>query len=549
MSLPLTGKSLGHRVMRAGIAVGIAHLLFKLAGLIQAWAMARYLPAESYDASYVVAFEGVIFSLFLVGEESLAPAFLPSFMRELDTVGERSAWRFANTLLTLQFLALIVVVGVLMAFPGWITRVWTEWSATSHPEAFAMSAASVRRMAPALLGLSLGSTTYVLLNAHKRFFLAAFGDAIWKFAVAGGLVAGVGLLGFGVEVLIWGIVAGSVLKLLTHLIGLRDQLTWIRPRFDLANPALRRMLWLALPLLIGIVFAKIRDNINNVYLLSTLDSAGLMQANSMGRKLQGAIHFLVPYSLSIAVFPFFCELVDRNDREQLGAFITRSGRHLLAIFIPFACIVAALSFPLTDLVFAGGRFDAVAVRRTSISMACYTFMLPAAAIEALVMQAFFAHRRMVAVTAAGILFSALSMAISWFGLQLWAGRELLVLMAIAGGVALTRALKSWVLVLMLGRHAPLFPFLPTLGFLIRIVLVSAIAGGAAWFAAQFGAGALAATAGNRVSDLVQLACGGFAALAAGAAACALLRVREPVELVQMVLRARSRRAARRGAAG
>jgi len=533
-------KTLAQRVMRAGIAVGIAHLLFKLAGLVQAWAMARYLPAAIYDASYVVAFEGVIFSLFLVGEESLAPACLPTFMRELDTVGERAAWRFANTLLALQGIALIVVVGVLMAFPEWITRLWTQWSEASHPEAFAMAADSVHRLAPALLGLSLGSTTYVLLNAYKRFFLAAFGDALWKFVVAGGLVVGVGLLGFGVEILIWGIVAGSMLKLLTHLVGLRDKLRWFRPTIDLANPALRRMLWLALPLLVGIVFAKLRDNINNVYLLSELDSAGLMQANSMGRKLQGAIHFLVPYSLSIAVFPFFCELVDRDDRAQLGSFITRSGRHLLAIFIPFACIVAALSFPLTDLVFAGGRFDDVAVRRTAVSMACYTFMLPAAALEALLMQAFFANRRMVAVTVAGIVFSTLSMAISWLGLHWWGGRELLVLGMIAGGVALTRALKSWVLVLLLGRRVPVFPLGPTLGFLVRLALVSAAAGGAAWGAARLGADALGAATGNRIADLAQLAAGGVAAVCAGGVAAALLRLREPLELLQLVRRARSR---------
>ena len=541
MTATVPRKTLARRVMRAGIVVGIAHLLFKLAGLVQAWAMARYLPAAVYDASYVVAFEGVIFSLFLVGEESLAPACLPIFMRELDTAGERAAWRFANTLFTLQFLALAAVVGVLVTFPGWITALWTQWSEASHPESFALAAGSVRRLAPALLGLSLGSTTYVLLNAHKRFFLAAFGDALWKFVVAAGLVAGMGLMGLGAEVLVWSIVAGSVLKLLTHLAGLRDKLGWFRPRLDLANPALRRMLWLALPLLAGIVFAKIRDNINNVYLLSELDSAGLMQANSMGRKLQGAIHFLVPYSLSIAVFPFFCELVDRDDRAQLGAFITRSGRLLLVLFIPFACIVAALAHPLTDLVFAGGRFDDVAVRRTAVSMACYTFMLPAAAVEALVMQAFFANRRMVAVTVCGMVFSALSMGISWLGLRLCGGRELLVLAAIAGGVALTRALKSWTLVLMLRRHAPVFPLGPTLGFLMRLALVSTVAGGAAWGASRLVAGAADAAAGNRFADLAQLAAGSLAALGAGVAAAALLRLTEPRELLQIARRVRSSR--------
>ena len=540
-------KSLARRVMRAGIAVGIAHLLFKLAGLVQAWAMARFLPAEVYDASYVVAFEGVIFSLFLIGEESLAPACLPTFMSELDNVGERAAWRFASTLLVLQGLVLLAVVAVLVAFPGWITRIWTHWSEATHPEAFTLAASSVRRMAPGLIGLSLGSTTYVLLNAYKRFFLAAAGDALWKFVVAGALIAGMGLLGLGVEVLIWGIVAGSVLKLLTHLYGLRDKLHLLRPAIDLRHPALRRMLWLALPLLVGIIVAKLRDNINNVYLLSKLDSAGLMQANSMGRKLQASIHFLVPYSLSIAVFPFFCELVDRDDREQLGAFITRSGRHLLAIFLPFACIVAALSLPLTDLLFAGGRFDNVAVQRTAVSMACYTFMLPAAAIEALLMQAFFANRRMVAVTVVGIVFSSLSMLISWMGLHWWGGRHLLVLGTIAGGVALTRALKSWVLVLLLGRKVPVFPLASTLGFLVRLTLVSVAAGFAAWAAARLGADLLGAAVGNRIADLVQLAAGGIAALVVGGAAAALLRLGEPQELLQLVWRARARKRAAGGA--
>jgi hypothetical protein len=133
------------------------------------------------------------------------------------------------------------------------------------------------------------------------------------------------------------------------------------------------------------------------------------------------------------------------------------------------------------------------------------------------------------------------MAISWLGLHWWGGRELLVLGMIAGGVALTRALKSWVLVLLLGRRVPVFPLGPTLGFLIRLALVSAAAGGAAWGAARLGADALGVSAGNRVADLVQLAAGGVAAVCAGVAAAALLRFREPLELLHMVQRARSRR--------
>jgi putative peptidoglycan lipid II flippase len=510
--------------------------------------MGSDLAPSTYDVTYAFAFEGCIFSLFLIGEEVIGPAMMPIFMRELDDRGPAAAWRFAGTVLTLQLLVLAPVVAGLMLAPEWVVRIWTAWSPAHRPDLFEQGCRSVRSLAPALIGLSVGSTTYVLLNGHKRFFLAAFGDAVWKFAAAGALLAGVAWLG-GAEALIWGLVAGSVLKVGTHLVGLRDQAGRLRPGFAFGDPAMRRLYWLALPLLAGIVFAKVRDVVNNVYVLSEIDTAGLMQANSMGRKLQGTIHFLVPYAFSIAVFPFLCELVDRRDHAQLGEVVTRSGRMLLALFVPAVAVIAVLAGPLTALLFQGGRFDEPAVQRTAVSTALYTLALPAAAIEALVMQAFFAHRRMVAITAVGILFSSLSMALSGAGLWLFRGSPLLLLGAIAGGFALTRTLKSLVLVRMLRSSAPgAFPPAETFGFLARLILAAVLMAAVAWLAAG-AAPRAAALAGvplaGRLLDLLRLGTGAAAAMVVGAGACVGLRIHEPFELAGWALarlRARQRKA-------
>ena len=58
---------LGNRILRAGIAVGIAHFVFKIAGLVQLKAMGHYLSPFTIEAVYVTAFEGCLFSLFLIG--------------------------------------------------------------------------------------------------------------------------------------------------------------------------------------------------------------------------------------------------------------------------------------------------------------------------------------------------------------------------------------------------------------------------------------------------------------------------------------------------
>jgi peptidoglycan biosynthesis protein MviN/MurJ (putative lipid II flippase) len=149
--------------------------------------------------------------------------------------------------------------------------------------------------------------------------------------------------------------------------------------------------------------------------------------------------------------------------------------------VPFALFVAMAAVPLTALIFKGGYFDAEAVRRTAVSLAFYTFMLPAAAIEMLVMQAFFANRRMVSVTVIGILFSTFSMFVSWTGLKLCGGRDLLLLASIAGGMTLARTLKCVTLVELLKKNAPVFPFRETVVFLGRVTLASGLAAVCGWF--------------------------------------------------------------------
>ncbi len=492
-------------IFKATFLILIAHQLFKLAGLIQAKAMGHYLPQDAFDVVYVFAFENCIYLLFLIGEEVLGPAFLPVFMRELNVKSEKSAWVVANTLLTLQFFALVLLACALCFFPGAAVSFLTQWSPNSSPDKYKMAQDSVRALAPALIGLSLGSTTYVLLNSYKRFFLAAFGDAVWKFCVVFFLLAGAIFSHDSSKMLVWGLLAGSICKLLTHLFGLRDKLRNFRPALNLSHPAIKTLCLLALPLLLGILVAKMRDQVNHVYLLSSLDRSGLMQANSMGRKLQGALLYLVPYTLSIAAFPFFCELVSKEDAAGLGRLVTRFGRMLLSLFAPVAFFVAVAAVPLTALVFGGGYFDDVAVRRTSVALIFYTFALPAAAIETLVMQAFFANRRMITVTLIGIVFSTLSMIVSWLGIRFYGGRDLVVLAFIAGGFTLSRVLKCFTLVEMLKKNAPVFPFVETLVFLARVSLAAAVAALGAWLSLQAG---LMAGVGGKVGEALRLAMAG-----------------------------------------
>ncbi|MFC1461651.1 murein biosynthesis integral membrane protein MurJ [Verrucomicrobiota bacterium] len=526
-----SGFSLGRRLIRASCAVGIAHIIFKLIGLIQAIVVGRYLDSGTYDVVYAFAFEGVIFSVFLLGEETIGPSFLPVFLQQKDKGGEKSAWHFANIILTVQFLILLLGMLLILVFPDAVIRLLTGWTGTNDPARYALARKSVIWLAPALICLSLGSTTYMILNGYKRFFLAAFGDASWKICVLASVLVGMGIFGLDYRCIIFGLLVGSIAKLLTHLAGMLREIRFFRPSIMFRDPAVKQMLLLMAPLILGVIFARARDIFNNVTILSYLDTEGLMKANSFGRKLYVAIGWLVPYSISIAMFPFFCELVDRNDKERFGHLLSKAGRMMLSVFIPFSFVCAVLSRPLSFVLFHGGEFTAEPVEWTAVSMSCYILVLPGYALEYLLMQAFFANRRMVSVTVVGIIFSAVSVAISYVGIAMFGARGVWALMVIALGYTLSRTLKAVTLVTLLKKSIPIFPLGETISFVLRAFLVGAISAGLC-FLCTTGFERYISSTDEKLILLCKLAAGGVAALIGFLVSTRILRLKEPMDMWQ-----------------
>ncbi len=537
-------RTIGDRIIKASVAVFIAHLCFKLVGFAQFFVIGGITETVQWECIYGFAFDGVIFSLFLIGEELIGPAFLPLFIDEKEKKSEADAWLLANTLLTIQLIILCITVMVLYLFPETLTRWITYFDADNKRENYELAVQGVKMMAPALICFSLGSTTYILLNGYKKFFLAAFGDAVWKAFVLVSVVIGVSILGFTWKALVFGIVFGSVTKLLTHLIGLIRQLHFIRPSFRIGNPAFKTMLILMIPLFIGIVFAKGRDFYNNITVLSSLETDGLIKANAYGRKLFQAFGMLVPYTLSIAMFPFFCDLVSRDNKEKLGEILTVSGRMLLVLFVPVALVSVVYGPELVKLLVMG-KFSAEDAHLAGISMACYTLVLPAYGLEMLLMQAFFAKKRTYMITFVGITFSALSILISYLGVIKFGIKGASALMVIALGYVLCRTLKSIVLLGILKRSVPMFKFAESCSFFIRLAVVSAIATAAVWFAFRMFDAGLGVPSGKNML-MMKLVFGAAIAAAAFLAGTFLLKIREPVEMWQWGMK---KLKMRKGAAG
>jgi peptidoglycan biosynthesis protein MviN/MurJ (putative lipid II flippase) len=147
--------------------------------------------------------------------------------------------------------------------------------------------------------------------------------------------------------------------------------------------------------------------------LTHLKEDGVLMANDLGRRLYSSIQWLVPYALQIALFPFLCELASRKDKEKLGEVLGSSCRLLLSVFVPGALCLSLLAMPISILIFLGGKTGIELASWAGISTACYTLVLPAAAVECVLMQGYFAEQKTVAVTVIGLIASIVSVAFSY----------------------------------------------------------------------------------------------------------------------------------------
>jgi putative peptidoglycan lipid II flippase len=525
------GPSVGAKIFRAAMVVALANVLVKLLGLVRVQSIGGEFGVSQVTDSFWTIYNGVIMSLFLIGEECLGPAFLPVFMKDAEENGEAKAWRFASTVFNAQFLVLLLTVGFLMLWPAQAVKLVTSWKEQGASAAnLEMATGFLRASAPALLGLSLGSLTFMLLNARKKFFLAALGDGSNRALFLAAVVTLGSEHWLGAWALVAGVVAGSVAKVATHLPGLWRQLRNWRAVMEPDSPQFRAFLVLIAPLLIGSVFSKFRDVFSQIYVLSAVTDKGLISINSMGRALTDTLAFLVPYSLSVGMFPFLVEMVDRGEQRQLGEILGKSSRLMLFIFLPLAAVLAVASGPMARLLFEMGKLKAESAELIGLVVACYAAALPFFGVERVMLKGFFSNRRTVAPMLAGIFWSAVSMAACWYLVCVrgWSGPWALGTVALA--YATTRILKALTLVAILKRSVPMLGFRETAPFVLKLVTVAGLATLAAWLTRE-GAARLLPLAGLGVAKAklaiaVHLGAIGLAATAAFLLAAWLLRMEE-----------------------
>lgn len=366
----------------AAAIVMAAYVSSRLTGLLRDVAISyRFGTGPQLDAyNAAIAVPDLIFQV--VAGAAVASAFIPVYTSYLARDDQDEAWTMLSIFFTLSVVVLLPIVLVMMIVAPLVMRVLVP-QFTPEYQLLAANLARIVLLAPVFF--TLGCFITSVLNAHKRFFLAAAAPTCYN----AGIIVGAVLLGryFGIYGLALGALLGSMLFLTVQLPGLRQIGIVFRPRLALRHAGVVAVARLMGPRAIGLAVSQINFLVT-VYLASGI--GGGISSLRYAWQLTLLPLGVFAMAISTAVFPSLAEQSATESHDELRRTLLNAMRFILYLTIPASIGLIVLGQPVVRLLYERGQFTAESTAITGDALRLYALGLFGMATTEIVTRAFYA---------------------------------------------------------------------------------------------------------------------------------------------------------------
>lgn len=405
---------------RAAIS-GIAVFGSRLLGLVREQVFAFFFGASrEYDA-FLTAFRIPNLLRDLLAEGALSTAFVTVFSRELAQNGKARAFAVANGVLWALAWLLVLLVAAGMVFAPSLVRVMAMGF---DPDKIALTAELTRLMFPFILFVALAALCMGMLNALGFYALPQSASSFFNIT---SILVGIGAAFFMAPEYMWGLLAGghkppgppqllaataapsllnsaaaramvgmSIGTLSGGLVQWLVQLPLLwqqgwRPkgRAKKNDPALREVLRLVLPAIVGAGAVQLSVFVNSNFASSLGDKPISWLAYSF-RLMQFPIGIFGVAVMS-ASLPILSRQAPDADQRPFGQTLTQALELVLFLTTPAMVALAVLGTPVVRLLFEHGRFTPDDTRACAAALAAYAIGLPGYSALKIVQPAFIAR--------------------------------------------------------------------------------------------------------------------------------------------------------------
>lgn len=434
------------RLLRSTAVVGGMTLISRLLGYLRDVVLAVSFGASGATDAFFVAFRIPNFFRRIVGEGAFAQAFVPVFAEYREKRGPDETRDMANHVAGALGLALFVLTIVGVAAAPVFIAIFAPGFTGGNGRAD-LAADLLRITFPYILFISLTAMAGSILNSLGRFAVPAVTPALLNLTLIAAALWGAPHFDEPVTALAWGVFAAGLLQLGFQLPFLRREGLLPRPRFDLAHEAVRRVLKLMAPVIVGSSATQINTLVNTI--IASFLMTGSISWLYYSDRFVELPHALIGVAIGTVILPHLSRRFSQGSTEGFGHTMDWALRFSLAITVPATVGLVALAGPILAALIQYREFTAFDTRMASLSLMTYSLGLPAFVLVKVLAPAFYARqdtktpvRSSLIAIGANLAFNAL-IVIPW------------VLIGLAGphaGLALATALAAYVNAGLLARY-------------------------------------------------------------------------------------------------
>ncbi|MET3691003.1 murein biosynthesis integral membrane protein MurJ [Methylobacterium goesingense] len=378
-------------MIRSILSVGGWTLVSRVTGFARDVAMAAILGAGPVADAFVVAFRLPNHFRAIFGEGAFNTAFVPSYagLAERDRAEAGAAQLFADRIFTLMLLVQIVVLALALAAMPWVVRALAP-GFSEDPERFALAVSLTRITFPYLLFITLVTLYSGLLNAHRRFAVAAGAPVLLNLS----MLAALGLSAFfpnAAYAAAWGVSVSGVLQF--ALVWWDCRRTGIAPRLaapTLSDPAMRRFFKVLGPAVIGSAGFQISAFADTI--LASLLPTGAISALWYADRLYQLPFGVIAIAAGTVLLPEMSRRIAGGDVAGAHAAQNRAAGFSLALAAPFTVAFLTLPGLIMAALFQRGAFGAEDAARAASVLAAYGLALPAVVLLRSALASFYARQ-------------------------------------------------------------------------------------------------------------------------------------------------------------
>ncbi len=394
-------------VARATGVLALGNVASRLFGLLREVTLTNLFGATAAVDAFNVAVivPKALYDLLIAGHVN--SAIIPVLSEVATREGKQALWRLVSVLLSLVTVVLAVLVIALEIFAPQIVG----FVGGGFDEATLNLAADLLRLtAPALIFLSWFSVLSGALYALRVFLWPAFAGAGFNAVIvlitlllvppmqvtavptAIGVRWALARPANAITAAALGWLLGALVQLALQMPGLRG--AHLRLTLNWKHPAIRQIIRLYTPVMFSLVLDTlvIRTFSYNLASQSIEGSTGYMNwATTLIQFPQG----LVATAISIAILPTLSRQAALTGSTGMTAFRDTLGlglRLAITLILPATVGLFVLATPIVDLLFEHGAFTATDTIITVLALRLYLIGLPFAALDLLLVYAFYARQ-------------------------------------------------------------------------------------------------------------------------------------------------------------